>query len=327
MSHCCPTEFSLKDLYQSTEMLLAARPDAVAAYRLQRDVLRLDETAPEMQRLRAAARQSGWVRQVEATQLEDGSWGRFHTQDSRIKPVFRTSEEALHRALALGLDIHDEVLQRAEAYILRVMNGEITISDPPEKNDRVPLGIQLMTGGWLARLDSGHPEMERHWRYWFDVARRAFASGRYSQTDEETAYPTLSGVKVPKGFLRSQYALWMLAARPLPADLDAEVTNWIWNRPDGIYYMGVCLNDWQQEQASIWFRSMDLLSGFSSWREVAMPALNELWRQRDESGRWNFGPQLAHCVEFPLSENWRTRARCQTDFSTRVLGLLRKVFD
>lgn len=318
--------FTLADLQQSVETLMQADPDAIVVYRLWQEVLRLPGDDPALQIFRQLALRGEWVRELEQAQLPDGSWGRFHSQDSRAKMDFHTSEEAIQRALALGLDINSPVLERARQYILGALAGRVSLSDPPEKNERWPLTVRLILAGRLAQIDPVHLELDAHWQYWFEVMQRAFSSGAYRLEDEAAAYPLLSGIEVPQGFLESQYALWILSSRPLPPALDQALVHWIWNKPDGIRYVRVSLPNPTPRQIGLWFRSMSILTRFASWRKEAIETLNQLWEQRNEHGLWDLGNEVGKYVEFPLSRTWRRPGSRQADHSTWILSLLRKCF-
>ena len=125
--------FSLNDLEQCAQELLRAGADRIVAYRLGREVLRFPASDAGLRQLKNAALKSQGVRQLEEAQLPDGSWGRFHSQDTKTKTRFRTTEEAIDRAFALGLEPGDPVLVRARQYILAALEGRTQITDPPEK--------------------------------------------------------------------------------------------------------------------------------------------------------------------------------------------------
>jgi hypothetical protein len=71
---------------------------------------------------------------------------------------------------------------------------------------------------------------------------------------------------------------------------------------------------------------MNILSRFSSWREIAVDTLNHLWEQRGKEGMWDFGSGVSRSIDFPLSETWRQSTKCRMDYSTCILTLLRKYF-
>ena len=117
--------FTLAQVQKSACVVLAANPEAILAYRLLREVLRVPPNDPELAQVKKAVLKSKWVRQLEQSQLSDGSWGRFHTQDTKQKTVFRTTEEAIDRSFALGLEPGDKVLSRVSRYIQDVLQGDV----------------------------------------------------------------------------------------------------------------------------------------------------------------------------------------------------------
>ncbi len=319
--------FSPDEISCIAREILATRPDPVPTYRLLNEVLRLPSDDPEHAKARMAAGRSSGVRQLKAAQLADGSWGRFHSQDTQVKSIFRTSEEAIDRAFSLGLDPGHPVLSRAKAYIEKVLVGQAHITDREEKNAAWPLLIRFILAGRLAQIRPEHPLIDDSWESLMEVARRAFASGQYSLADEVKAFLAITGIHVPKAFLESQHALWILSARPLPGQLERDLVDWVWNKPDGIRYVRVPLANPRPRTIAYWLKSMNILARFVSWRQVSAMALNNLWEQRDEQGLWDFGSQAAQSRDFPLSENWRQRMKRKVDYSTCVLVVLRRWFD
>jgi hypothetical protein len=320
-------KFNLDDVQQAAGKLLADRPDPIVAYRLQREVLRLPDAHPELTRVKQAALTSRWVQALQQAQLPDGSFGRFHSQDTRVKTIFRTTEEAIDRAFALGMDRSDAVLARTRQYILQALHGEAQITDRQEQAESWPLLIKFILAGRLAQVDPGNSELDSYWSYLAEVAEQAFSSGIYRLDNEVAAYQRLSGLHVPAGFLESQHALWILSSRRLSEKLDRSLVEWIWAKLDGIRYIRVPLLNPKPRQMGYWIKSNNILSRFESWHELSTGMLNQCWEKRDERGLWDFGPDTAGSVEFPLSESWRRSLYRCMDYSTSLLALLRKFFD
>jgi hypothetical protein len=319
--------FSLEEVHHSARALLDLNPNAVVACRLMRQVLRLPPSDATLMKLKDEALHSKWIRQLEEAQLPDGSFGRFHTQDTQVKSVFRTTEEAIDRAIALGLEPGDEVLARTQRYILSVMHGDAQITDHTEKGDSWPVLIKLILTGRLAQLNPENRLLEDAHAYLVEVARQSFTSGDYRLEDERAAFLRLSGIHMPRGFLRSQHVLYILSALSLPAWLERLLVGWIWQNPEGIGYLQVPLRGFQPRKFGYWLRSMDIITRFASWREVAAQEINKLWAEREESGWWDFGTPGSKSIDFPLSDSWVRPVSRKIDHSTRVLGILRKYFD
>jgi hypothetical protein len=319
--------FSIEDIQQSAWDILELEPDSILAFRLLREVLQVPPDDPTLLMLKNTVVRSKWVRQLEESQQPDGSWGRFHSQDTKKKTIFHTTEEAIDRAFALGQDSDTGMLIKARQHILDVLNGDARISDRDEKSESWPLLIRLILTGRLAQIDPTSLELDPFWSYLAEVIEQAFTSGSYHLEDEEAAYLQISRVHAPGGFLESQHALWILSSRRLPDLLDRALVNWIWHKQNGIRYLRVPLIDPPPRRIGYWFRSMNILSRFISWREVSVGLLNQLWIQRNDQGLWDFGSQIARSVDFPLSNSWRQSINRRLDYSTCSLILLRKYFD
>jgi hypothetical protein len=319
--------FTLDDVQKAAQQILQTKPDPIPAYRLLHEVLRLPEGDHGLQKAQSSIEYSKWVKQLKDAQLPDGSWGRFHSQDTRVKSVFRTSEEAIDRAISLGLGPDHPALASAKNYIENVLVGHAQITDWNEKNDAWPVLIRIILAGKLAEIFPTSFALESSWLYMAEVAQQSFSSGEYRLADEINAHLQVSTIHVRRSFLESRYAISLLSARCLPDQLERKLVEWIWNKPDGMHYLGAPLSKPVPHRMAYWLKSMNILCHFPYWKEVSVMYLNELWEDRDENGWWDFGPPSEMCRDFPISENWRQPANRKIDFSTSILVVLRRYFD
>lgn len=119
---------------KSAERILENDPDPVVRLRILRDVLRRSPDSAELVQARENLSKSRLVRELESERRSDGSWGRFHSMDTRVKQRIVTTGGDVRRAVALGLDASRPVLRKASNYVVGILNGTIEFSDPPEKN-------------------------------------------------------------------------------------------------------------------------------------------------------------------------------------------------
>lgn len=281
------------------------------------------------------AMKSKWILELENQQEPNGSWGRFHSRDSSVRKRFPTSELAIQRALALGLDKDSQLLKKAVGYMARHLQGQEVWSDPPEKHEGWPVGIRFITAGSLARVDKKHPALDEIWALWAEIVRRAFGSGKYNADVERQAHRELNGITTKNKYLKlwTVYPLLIISAtgNSLPADLERALLDWIWNWDGGIYYVN---NDRLADFPEIgsrqfwgWLDALEVLSNFDRWRSVAKDAIAWLWKQRNHEGFWDFGPRVPTHYYFPLSDSWRRSLARQIDCSTRILILLRRYYE
>jgi hypothetical protein len=303
-------------------VILTKRPNVVVRGRLLRDVLQVSAGDPELVRARSELLGHRWIMELAREQQPDGSWGRFHSMDSKLKARFPTSEHAIRRALALGLDRESPILAKAVRFMEKALAGQAVWSDRIEKSDWWPVGVEAISAGTLAQVDPANPVLRKAWEYWAEVAERSLATGQYDQEAEVRAHQELLKLKLV--YLRSRYVLTLLGARSsdLPARLERRLVDWIWNDPQGIGYLGADMKHPETVHINNWLESLEILSCFGCTQGSADGAMEWLWQQRNEDGLWDFGPRTGKTHYFPLSDDWRGDGR-QIDHSTRVLALLR----
>ncbi len=123
---------------ETAHHILQDNPSSVTRYRLLRDVVVAQPDANTLVRARQEMLRSRWVLELKSAQLEDGSWRRFHSaMKTRGKIV--TTEAAVERGLALGLEASDHCFSATIDYLTRLLRGVADFPDPSERNNRWPL--------------------------------------------------------------------------------------------------------------------------------------------------------------------------------------------
>ncbi|MEW6403957.1 MAG: hypothetical protein AB1649_19355 [Chloroflexota bacterium] len=314
--------------------ILAANPDPAIRVRLLRDVLHSSPKDWELHQAKHQLNESGWVAQLSREQRQDGSWGRFHSADSKQKTIIPTTEFGVARALSLGLDHTHPILQKAIDYLVCLLEGQIEFPDRAEKNVRWPTGIRLFTAATLALVQPQNPALNHSLEIWTAIAEKTFASGKYDPKAEELAHSQLTGVSVKNSYLalHNKYQLILLGSRPelLSPKTEKSLLSWLWSRPSGIGYLGMLLAPLRHSvtstQIELWFASLEIVSQFSSWQQHVEKIIRWLWKQADKDGLWDFGPRASHTAFLPLSENWQQKRNRQFDWTTRTLLLMEKYY-
>jgi len=324
--------FTANDIDLQAEGLFRISTEPTVRYRLARDVLQRPPPAHGLNRLREGALHSRWASELAAAQLEDGSWGRFHTRDSRKKSTLPTTEFAIQRALELGFDRRSPVLRRAIDYMAGILAGERLWSEPPEKNRRWPTVYKVITAGTLALVCPEHHALDSLVTVWQEIADEVFKTGGYSPEREMAAMERRTGVHFGADhlLLKNKYTLWLLASRAgdLTLKVEEAILDWMWHREEGIGYLQVALAERPTRRppsvVDRWLQSLETLSRFRHWQSFAGEEVQWLWQRRGTDGLWDFGPRGADSYYFPLSQDWRKTVNRKTDYSVRVLSLLRK---
>jgi hypothetical protein len=311
------------------ERLQSDDPDPVVRFRLLRDVLGVGTDDPAYRSARRSLDRSRWVRQLAEEQHADGSWGRFHSGDASIRRAVPTTEFAVARGLAVGLDSRHRVFRKTVRYLLELLAGERDFPDTPERNDRWETSVSLFASSTLASLSPEAEEIDEVWEQWAAICGRTFASGDYDPDAEARAHREITGASVAGTYLvlANRYAVALLGARVwnLPGETARRYADWLWNRPAGIGYLSVPLSPPGLRATpgvvDRWFTSVGLLAPYSSSRLDG--TIEWLWSHRDQDGLWDLGPRWVKSASLPLSEDWRRKGRRRQDHTTRVLALLR----
>jgi hypothetical protein len=304
----------------------------VPRWRIVKDILRLpaeDPTAIETWRSLVSC---PWLHELAGAQLPDGSWGRFHSRDSALKQRYPTTELAIRRALSLGLDAADPILKNTMTYIRAVLDGKVAWTDLPEKHEGWPVNIRFITAATLLLLDPEDDRAAAPARTWTEVASATFRTGSYSPEAERDAHLRLNGIHTKGKYLKlaGLYPLLLLSSKfsGLPEREEKALLDWVWNKPDGIYYVyGGKLSELPAPRSPHfidWLAAIELLSRFKYGRELCAPVVARLWGQRGADGYWDFGSPAKNGYTLPLSESWQRPIDRKVDCSVLALSLIHR---
>lgn len=315
------------NLLQETALkILRQSPDVIVRNKLKYEILGQSEIAQEKLYLDA----SRHVQTLANEQHDDGSWGRFHSQDSRSKQKIPTTEFAVERAIYLGLGTTHPILVKAASYIEQVLDQTLPFLDYPETNNRWETGKRLFLASTLSCIQPDHPLVVSERSLWLAIAERAFQSGQYVQEDEIEAHAELTGASVKDSYLtlNGKYQLHLIGSHTggLTSTLATSIVSWVWDHPDGIRYLGQPLkipSGVKTEVVDRWLSSLALIhKSFPSQAQLTQPAIDWLFAQQTGDGCWDFGPCPRTSCFLPLSESWRKSQNRRADWTTRVLSIL-----
>jgi hypothetical protein len=307
-----------------------ATPDPSVRVRLLRDGLHVPPEDPRLLKAREALEDSSHVTLLRNEQRGDGSWGRLHSRDTAARQSVPTTEWAVERAVAIGIDAGHPISDAAAAYLAGVVTGRVIPSDAPEKNDRWATGLRLFAASTLARIDPSHPAIDAVWDLWHEIARRTFVSGAYSAEDEAAAHSELTGASVRGTYLvlSNRYALSLLASRAgrMDEDLRPAMARWVWHSPCGVGYFGVPLAA-PPDTMSVgilerFLQSHEIVAGFGMVGAPTGPLADWLGERRRADGLWDLGSRASWTPALPLSESWRRSDARAVDWTARILALV-----
>lgn len=328
----------IKEIRNIANELLNRNPEPVQAYIIMRSILDVSKEDSVLIKIREKMLRSKWVHELEETQEANGTWGRFHSQDSSIKRRFPTTENAVSRALALGLDVKDSILERAAVFMSRVISGQASWCDKVEKFNEWPVITKVITAATLSSIDREHFLLRDVCKLWVELAKRAFETGEHDLNREIGTFKELTGICPTKkdSKLNKKYPLILLSASDncLPLEVQKAYLKWIWNNREGIYYLTGFSMDILPEITSkefpLWLRAVDIISDYGYGRHLAQKSIEYIWSLRGENGLWDFGANsnASNCARtycgWQLADSWRDEINRQIDCTIRILLLLRK---
>lgn len=275
--------------------------------------------------------QNKWIKRILDLQLEDGSWGYFHSLSYPSKEQPLTTEQALRRLSVLGLDARDEPIRRALQYIEQCASGARTIPDRAEVKSDWNLFLNTVYATWLKILTPEHPLAVRTSRQWSKIIEETFSEGAFSQERYNKAYReilTPQGKKIDyfKSFVNF-YPLTLLQG-VLKEETENKMFDYILNEPSGIYYLGYphamaqLPELFESRETSRYLAGLELLAGYSVAPQKLAFAVEWLNRMCDENGEWDLGAASKDGIHFPLSDSWQKAETRRRDCTQRIVKLL-----
>ncbi len=323
------------DLETLAERILAATDCPVVHSRIFLDVFQLPEHDLRLRAARKRLESSQQVQILLQEQYPEGSWGRFHSRDSRLKQHIPTTEMGVERAVALGLGPWHPNIARTRDYLGALLSGLVDFPDPPEVNKRWDTGVQLFTASTLARLDPQDKRLQPVRMLWREITLQTFLHGTYDEAAETQAHARLTSAPVPGSYLvlRNKYALYLLGSQSgtLPVGIEKALLRWLWSQPQGIGYLSVPLKapleTLPMGAFERWFASLELMSiGFPTWVKFTSDSMAWLWEHRNMDALWDFGPRDPTSCVLPFSDHWRSPHNRVIDWSTRTLCLYARYY-
>ncbi len=309
----------MKDAQKVIDYLLSAVSDPFPRYILKKEILRETPTAADREEIYA----SKWYLQLAEEQWDNGSWGRFHTQNTKatVKQKFVTTEHALNRARDLSLNKEDAVVQKAIGLMERYLRGEERWMDnieyhgqpkTPENACGWDVGFKILIAARLSIFDSINPLL----RTYREICVQKLSTAFTGDIPEEDFC-----------------SIWLLQNNDfLREDLQRKYLSWIWNRKGGIQYV-TNIPPWDKRSLEDkgfiqWFTGLENVSDFSLFPEmmnkgISTHLLNEINRLMTDDIKLPAAPPIVghYC------ESWAGGTARKNDMFLRILRMLIKSND
>lgn len=315
----------LEQLQGIIDYLSESISDPFPGYILQKEILHSSSCEAEYNKLK----ESKWYKQLADEQWENGSWGRFHTQDTKAqtKQKFVTTETALRRARELSLDKSDEMVHKSVQLMERYLQDQEEWLDTNENHFGFQIAFRTIIAANLSLFDPGHPFVQSKKEICADNLSKAIRNGSLEEEIWENENRNRNEI-----FLKpfTVYIVWLLQHNDfLDKSLERGFLEYIWNRKDGIYYCaGGPLSEvvfLESKSFLTWLSGLESLSDFSLFSEfmkrgAANHLINEIYRlMYADILLPAAGPIFGH-----YSEAWSGKNNRKNDLILRILRILIK---
>lgn len=265
---------------------------------------------------------SKWVELLKANQLNDGGYGRFHSQNSKLKQKFPTTERAIDSMKMLDLQRGNFLVDKLCDYMEKILMGQIEWPDGFEKNKWYKPAQPLFVASKLSTFGSNCKEYEEIFHCWHSILKEAFTDGEYNRERANKISKEILGCPIDGSYigLNSIYLIEFFSSMKaeISDELKAKYLKWLHHNGKAIYYTKVVLNQRLNNRFSELYKVYFLLSKFSSFKREFEEELSRLKDKRDEDGFWNFGKSFS-CQK--LSDDWRSQDRMKMDHTVMALLL------
>ena len=319
------------DIIELGDNLLLMNPDPIPRNKILADLLRISPDNSEYASVQLAIGKSKWVRLLQEEQHSDGSWGRFHTEDTKRKQRIPTTQFAINRSIELGIDRRDSLLTTAIRYMEDVLTGRCRWTDGYEQNVWFGPGVKLFTAAALSMIDADNPQVINVWEIMSEIYRRTLQSGLYNKTEERLASLEILGVDISGSYISVSSApnleLIGSCSQLVPIEMQETLFQAIWNEQVEQFYLRPRPSSFPKATTSRdfiwWFHTIKVMTRMSTPPAVAERLIDWFWNNRGTDLLWDGPRQPGRNAEFPLSENWRRLGSRSIDYSTQI-GLLLK---
>ena len=265
---------------------------------------------------------SKWVELLKTNQLNDGGYGRFHTQNSKLKQNFPTTEHAVNAIKVLGIGRGNQLIDSLCNYMEKILKFEIDWPDGFEKNKWFRPAQPVFVSAKLSVFGSVCNDYLKIFNCWHAILDEAFADGNYSAARTNKISNELLGCDIDGSYigLNSIYLIEFFGNMQyyLSEDLKRNYLKWLHQSNEKIRYTNFIPSQKNNNSISELYKVYFLLAKYSCFKTEYEEELCWLKEQRTSEGFWNFGNSFS-CQK--LSDDWRNQDKMKIDHTIMALLL------
>ncbi|MEJ6951373.1 hypothetical protein [Natronospora cellulosivora (SeqCode)] len=315
---------------KTAEQILDFELDPIPKYILMRDVLEIDKEREDMVELKKQVLESEMVTDIIKEQWSDGSWGKFHSM-AELRQSEITTEQAIRRLIALGLDKDDEVIEKALIYMEFYLLKELELRDYKEKKYDWELLSRLFVATWLRIIDPYNVTAREVAEKWGKIVSFAFSGDKFDSQAYKQAYYEVHNTPKEKEILGIQnFYIVSILSGILSEEVEKKFIDYIISSNNGIYYicedsLSKFPDDFYSKDAIRYINAYELISKYDYGKFVMKDFLKWLHNNICRDGFWDMGQKSKDTIHLPLSNTWRKPINRKIDCTIRLQRMLTQI--
>lgn len=282
--------------------------------------------------LREKVNKSKWVEDILKEQNDNGGFGRFHSQDTKKKQKYKTTEVAVLYLKKLGLRRGDLPIDRVCDYMEALIAKQIPWPDAYEHNQWFTEGINQFIASKLSLFGCDTQPYHEVVGTWINILAEALSDKDYSDNKTNEISLRHIGVPIHGSYidLSSINAIILLAHNidRIPTELQRKFLGYLHGYNGEIFYLNTNLTKPPSEiirdtEMTSWLQLMGYLSMFKGFGEVFYNEISWLESRCGKDGLWDFNKALS---SHKLSDNWRKPVNRKIDQTVYVLEILKNAY-
>ena len=271
-----------------------------------------------------------WAREILNRQLQNGSWGYFHTLTKVPSKGPITTEQALRRLEILGFTIKDKPIQRTVKYLQNVLSGKDYIPDIPEKQLDWLKFRDLMISTWIKKFDPDNKIAYNVSKKWAEIVNNSFINGKFDTSIfEKLFYKILNydNTKKPIRFM-TLYPI-SLVSNILSKDIEPLFFNYILNYGHITYFsypkpLTILPELFESKGTKDYIMEIELLTEYKNIECKKQLQFVKKWIEKNKinNNEWDIGKNANDGLNFPLSDSWRLKENRIIDCTYRINKIL-----
>jgi len=265
---------------------------------------------------------------LQSEQWDDGSWGRFHTQNTKLKQKCRTTEMAAFVINWYGLPRGFQITDNLCAYMERLLEDLSLWPDAWEKNKWFKPAVPQFVASRLSLFGSNNNAYKNEVKKCVSILGHGFSNGEYSAEAVDIYASEMLGTPINGSYIGlnsiNTISLFANNTDAISNELQSAYIKWLHDSTEKIGYLIISLSQFpdtlnNNSEIDNFLVSMQYLSQFCGFNEEYKKEIGWILSKQDKDGFWDFGDVFGGRK---LSNQWRKDIDRKIDHTIFILGIL-----